>query len=464
MDWFHHLTQHLNLHINSEMRHQVSPQNYWLANLHDLKDALRHVLQPNPTTRIAVVVDGVNKESGVPKVTIDQTMRSLLSEIGADLQWINLSQVLGVAATNVHASSSNLEGLQETFQSPFTHIVALGSGSITDLCKHALHTLSSPAELIVIPTALTVTAYTSAFAVLESNGVKRTQSSRLPHTTLWVEPFLRHAPAPMNRAGYGDLLAGALASADWALAGHLEFDPSFSPIPYRLVEPYLSALREDAVQFGSSTISPFTLACASAGLAMAGIATNVARSTAPISGFEHALSHCLDLHNLVQESPLALHGAQIALAGTVATRHWTHLLKQTILPEPSPCLTLATERALFLDLWTQLLQNATHTPPKGTQEALWSDYESKWNSWQTVTDRWAEFQDTWLIFREKLRTLLMTHDEWLRLCTEAGLPTKPKMLQPAVTTEVFAWAQLFARFQRKRLGVGDLTTWLGMNL
>ncbi|RXL92760.1 iron-containing alcohol dehydrogenase, partial [Citrobacter sp. AAK_AS5] len=71
------------------------------------------------------------------------------------------------------------------------------------------------------PTALTVPAVTSAFAVIDFHGAKRTLQARPVSAAFWVRPFLDCAPPRMSRAGYGDLLARFVAYGDWFLGYRL---------------------------------------------------------------------------------------------------------------------------------------------------------------------------------------------------------------------------------------------------
>ena len=128
-------------------------------------------------------------------------------------------------------------------------IITLGSGSITDLVKHALYSQQIPAPFITIPTALTVTAFTSAFAILDFSGAKRTLLSRPVTATFWVEPFLESAPARMSRAGYGDLLARFIAYGDWLIGYRLGVMDRYDEGPYRLMEPFVPGIKANAPGF-----------------------------------------------------------------------------------------------------------------------------------------------------------------------------------------------------------------------
>src|SRR5690349_4666064 len=63
-----------------------------------------------------------------------------------------------------------------------TAVVALGSGSVCDVAKHTCYLAeredNTSTTLVLVPTAASVTAFTSSLAVLLVDGVKRTRPSR----------------------------------------------------------------------------------------------------------------------------------------------------------------------------------------------------------------------------------------------------------------------------------------------
>jgi glycerol-1-phosphate dehydrogenase [NAD(P)+] len=54
-------------------------------------------------------------------------------------------------------------------------------------------------------------------------------------------------------------------------------------------------------------------------IALAGLAMSLSHATAPLSGYEHVISHVLDLVAEKKERHLAQHGTQVALATLLTT-------------------------------------------------------------------------------------------------------------------------------------------------
>ncbi len=104
-------------------------------------------------------------------------------------------------------------------------LVVLGGGTLTDIAKYAAE--QSDLELLCMPTAASVDAYTSARSALRISGYHRTPASRAPSVILASPPVVESAPAALTFAGLGDLVAKVIARLDWEL-GALMTDEAFS--------------------------------------------------------------------------------------------------------------------------------------------------------------------------------------------------------------------------------------------
>ena len=99
-------------------------------------------------------------------------------------------------------------------------VVSVGSGTVTDVAKHAvfLHDeLHDRLPLVFIATANTMVAYTARMAVIAKHGVKRTHKSRLADTLIMDTTILRDAPPESGLAGIGDAAAMYVSFGDWWL-------------------------------------------------------------------------------------------------------------------------------------------------------------------------------------------------------------------------------------------------------
>ena len=153
---------------------------------------------------------------------------------------VNPVEVLPDETGQVHTDMPRIEAVKSRLQ-PASAVVALGSGTICDISKHACYLYeqetSERLPFVVYQTANSVSAYTSNMAPTFVEGVKRTLPSRYPDALVCDLETLRDAPREMTVAGVGDLLAAFVSFPDWLLANHLGLDPSYSPLAQELMGP-----------------------------------------------------------------------------------------------------------------------------------------------------------------------------------------------------------------------------------
>ncbi len=172
-----------------------------------------------------------------------------------------------------------------------------------------------PCLLSFFRPANSVSAYTSCLAPVFIDGVKRTVNSRYPNALICDLETLSDAPREMTVAGVGDMLARFVSLPDWYLANQLGMDPGYTEFSNILLGPldeiflgYSEEINKCTSQ-GMSVLSKI--------IALGGLAMSLSHATTPMSGFEHVMSHVLDLQFEMRNQPLPQHGSQVALATIV---------------------------------------------------------------------------------------------------------------------------------------------------
>ena len=118
-------------------------------------------------------------------------------------------------------------------------IVAVGSGTINDLCKYAAAMAGKP--YAVFATAPSMNGYASKNAAITVDGHKRSLAAASPHGVFMDLAILAAAPPRMIRAGLGDSLCRSTAQADWLLSHHVR-GTAYRRAPFALLaedEPVL---------------------------------------------------------------------------------------------------------------------------------------------------------------------------------------------------------------------------------
>jgi glycerol-1-phosphate dehydrogenase [NAD(P)+] len=444
------------------------PQQYYADTVDEFIDQLKGFVGSarHNGKDLTVFVDGIPKQCSEKNGTdIDRAVRDALNDAGLPFDWVILSERLGVPAADLHASHLFVEKTRDVVRVCRPGIcMVLGSGSITDIVKQALFLEDIKSPFISVPTALTVTAFTSAFSVIDLFGAKRTQLSREIAATFWIRSILECAPPRMSRAGYGDLLARFVAYGDWYLGKRLGVMDRYDETAFRLMEPFVKGIKGSAEGFAQHPLPEETIMCISASLAMAGIAMSVSGETTPLSGFEHVISHGLDFLRLTSERELVFHGEQVALGCLTSARAIDWLIAQNSI---DGFRWLQEPENEGLNILNDLIFRAPLLPTpdrieKARQEFI-REYMKKSGRWkeELALGRIDTFTKEWPEIRDNLARLTQRTAEIDSLMRLAGLPLAPDATTPPTSDDEYEWAVRFSPFVRSRMNVSDLIFWMG---
>ena len=362
----------------------------------------------------------------------------------------------------VHAEFEDVEGMLWGLE-PGTALIALGSGTVTDIVKHAayLYDQRHPEHprmvYICIPTANSVTAYAANMAVLLKDSVKRTLSSRFPTAIIADLRVLASAPRAMTLAGLGDCCARFVAYGDWYLASALGLVDFYSEVPLALLNNLDTILLEAAPGIGQRSHKGEAILARA--LLLAGIAQSVVNMSAPISGTEHVTSHVLDMIAQHYHRGLALHGAQVGVATLTAAQ-----LYQNFLDDFDP-------KAVHFDacypkhehMKMRIYQLFEGVDPTGAMaEECWNDYRKKLAQWHDNRAQFEQFCQSWQnIHREKLASLVCPPSVVQHILSSAGAPLIPQDLEPSINWKEYDFAVKNGHFIRTRFVLSDLLYFLG---
>ncbi|MEM0481372.1 MAG: iron-containing alcohol dehydrogenase [Nitrososphaerota archaeon] len=178
--------------------------------------------------------------------------------------------------------------------------VAVGGGTVIDVCKYAAHRLGIP--FISIPTTISHDGISSPVASILLGSRRTSLMATPPQTVVITEPLIKLSPRRLISSGCADILAKTTSLRDWLL-GHLVKDEYFCKTTFNLTASALLDIRR-FIDAGCSNVLLLASAAVKCGLAM-----TLAESSRPCSGAEHLFSHYLDL---VGEGS-GLHGEQVGI-------------------------------------------------------------------------------------------------------------------------------------------------------
>lgn len=203
--------------------------------------------------------------------------------------------------------------------------VAIGSGVMNDVVKHAAFGLGIP--YLCVATAASMDGYTSAGAPLSEKGFKKTIACRPAKALLADLDVIAAAPPEMTGWGYGDLAGKVPAGGDWMIADALgieAIDDVAWPMVQDGLEGWLS--RPDRIAAGDrDAIEGLFL-----GLTLVGLAMEAHGSSRPASGADHQIAHLWEMDDLKHGGERVSHGACVAVGTMAVLRMYDWLLARDL--------------------------------------------------------------------------------------------------------------------------------------
>ena len=362
--------------------------------------------------------------------------------------------VLGSDRLELHADERSLAEADLAIRGAAV-VVSVGSGTVTDIAKDSSFRAGLP--FVVVQTAVSVNAFSDDMAVLLRNGVKRTVPSHWPDALIVDLDVLAGAPAIMNRAGLGELMAMFTAPADWYLATAIGADDSFDPDVVAMFRAGGDRLLAQAAGIAANRHE--ALAELAAQMTLTGMAMGVAGRTAPLSGTEHTISHLLDMAAERDGRGLAFHGAQVGVAAVIVALAWRRVLRD-LDPER-----MAADADLPVDLavrQARVMAAFDSLDPGGSAAAeCWADYRHKADRWNSAGANRRALAEAWDGHRATLDSLVLAPESIVAALRAAGAPTRFSELTPAIPADVARWAVASCHLMRDRFTVADLVDLTG---
>lgn len=359
----------------------------------------------------------------------------------------------------VHTDFSQINSVKAHLQNNAA-VLSVGSGTVTDIAKHACHVYQQEQSNLSLPfvvyqTANSVSAYTSNMAPTFVDGVKRTLPSRYPDVLICDLETLRDAPRAMTVAGVGDLLAAFGSYADWWLAYRLGLDKTYTGFAQTLMGPLDEIFLEQAEGLREGALE--STAILAKLIALAGLAMSLSHATAPLSGYEHVTSHVLDLVAEKKGRPLAQHGTQVALATLLTTGAYQIFFNEFEPSEVNLEQCYPTEAQMKARIETAF---APLDPTGGVAAECWSDYKVKLDAWHAHRADFKAALRDWQDIQTKLRSLAKPPELTARILHAIESPVHFEGLTPVPSEAEVQFAFRNAPLIRHRFTLGDLLLFL----
>jgi glycerol-1-phosphate dehydrogenase [NAD(P)+] len=360
----------------------------------------------------------------------------------------------------VHTDMPHIQMVQESLN-PGCAVLSIGSGVVTDIAKHGCflyqQATGEKVPFVVYQTANSVSAYTSNMSPTFVDGVKRTLDSRYPDALICDLETLRDAPMEMTVGGVGDMLAVFVSFPDWYLAYRIGMDSTYSELAKNLVGPIDKLLLEHAEGIRSGNME--SVAMLAKIIALGGLAMSLSHATTPMSGFEHVMSHVLDLQAEIEHTPLAVHGSQVALATLAGAEMY-----RSFLTDFDPLALNLDDCYPTMDLMkTRIESGFAEIDPSGKAGAeCWTDYSQKLEKWHAHRKDFESVLKDWNSVRALLEAETLSPEMIQKILQAVEAPTRWSQLNPPIDEKGARYSFMHASLMRKRLTLGDLlifTSW-----
>ena len=202
-------------------------------------------------------------------------------------------------------------------------LIAVGSGSITDVTRYVAHRTQKP--FVCIGTAPSMDGYTSVIAPLTLGNLKVNKPAGYPKVLICDLEIMADAPYKMLIAGFGDVLGKHIAKADWLLGNIINDEP---------VCPDCIALTSQAVQKCVDNIEEIKnrteqgIQSLIEGLILAGLTILIIGNTRPVASNEHGIAHYWEMMKLLKGEEPPSHGISVGVATVYAVAFFEYFLLQ----------------------------------------------------------------------------------------------------------------------------------------
>ncbi len=423
-------------------------------------------LGPDALLELPAIVTARGRPDAVALVMDDQPMQrdgvdlkglvaGLLDDTGIGVRPIVLTDPHGL-----HTTAEHVDELRALLR-PDEAVLSVGSGTITDLAKHAVHGLEERRPglrmfHVAVATANSVGAYTSELAVVSTSGVKRTMPSRLPDRLVLDTRILADTPSDYALGGIGDAAVGCCSLADYRLANWCGLG-GWEPLSRAVFLPGLTAFLDRDASFTAGGLD--TADAMARNLAAAGFAMSFAGESAPASGLEHVTSHMLDMAADHRGRPIGNHGEQCGLATALVLLAYRYLLTEFD-PRPfldgPPVVDLESARRQVYEVFGEL------DPTGAMASECWADYSAKCRGWTEHAGEVSALLRQWEQRKPEFAELAADPERYLAALAATGHPLSFADVPPGLGSDEVRWAFANARLMRRRLSVADFLGFLGL--
>lgn len=300
--------EHLRKPCTCGRAHEISVRGVWI--------------ESGATGRLyEMMTEGELREFTLPVIVWDDNTCEAAEEIMEDVEGI--CQEICLSAKDLRADSRSVEILEETLPEETDLILAVGSGTIHDLCRYVSFQRRIP--FLSVPTAASADGFASVNAAMVLDGRKQTVPAQAPLYVFADTDIFAKAPYRLTASGISDLLGKYVCLADWRAAHAVTGEyicEEICSLEYRALKDV--AKRLDDIRDGDGDACERLMYA----LLLPGLAMQMTRNSRPAFCAEHDLARLWEME-VISGHTDALHGERVGVALLLAEEYY-HAIQTAI--------------------------------------------------------------------------------------------------------------------------------------
>lgn len=345
---------------------------------------------------------------------------------------------------HLHAEWRFVEMLDARLSATDAVAVAVGSGTINDLCK--LSSYHNNRNYMCVATAASVDGYSAFGASITYKGMKQTFTCPAPRAIVADVGVMAKAPAEMTAAGYADLAAKIPAGAEWIIADFLGVEP-IHDVAWHIVQDGLKEALADPE--GVAALRPEAIAPFVEGLMLSGFAMQAARSSRPASCTDHLFSHLWNMRNHTYNGVTPSHGFQVSVGTLAMCAMFDEMYKTDFTAlDVEACVARWKSRDELRREAEELFRGLPYAE-LGVTEVM-----AKYNERDEVREQLRMVKENWPDLKRRLQAQCYTFDEMYSYLHTVGAPTAPEHV--GISRAGMRADVPFVRHIRRRFNLLDL--------
>lgn len=315
-------------------------------------------------------------------------------------------------------------------------VVAVGTGSINDMCRFFSYQMNVP--YAIVATAAPMDGFASSGAALMVDNIKQTIPAQTPLFIIGDTGILCGAPARMISAGLGDLLGKFTCLNDWRISKIVN-DEYYCDTVVNLVKDCIENVLKNADKAASR--DPKVIGDIMEGLVLTGVAMSFVGNSRPAAGCEHHLNHYWEAIEIQNGQIPVLHGIEVGLAEVV-------ILKMTeFLRESRPDFDAAREKAKQYDqaAWEEKMKEVYGTASDAIIEL---EHESKKNDPEGRLKRIDKIEENWDEIVKLMNDYMPSAERMIEILKSLDAPYFPS--QVGFSDEMLYNALVYGKENRAR--------------